>query len=192
MGETEASDAELIERLRRGDEGAFSVLYSAYRCRLYSYLLRLGGHEMLAEELSQEVWLRFVVHPPAPRPGVPLGAWLFRVARNLYISYLRSRHMDAARTSELAAIQMRPSVLPGPWEELAGRETARRLQAALMALPLLYRESLLLISIGGLTPQQCAEILGLPAPTFRKRLSRAREMLAQLIANSVEITQEAK
>jgi RNA polymerase sigma-70 factor, ECF subfamily len=192
MGEDQAFEAELIERMRGGDERAFGGLYSTYRGRLYSFLLRLSGHMMLAEELSQEVWLRLVTHPPAPQPGVPLGAWLFRVARNLYISYIRSRNMDALRISELAAIRTRPSALPGPWEELVGRETGRRLQAALMTLPLPYRESLLLVSVGGLTPHQSAEILGLPVPTFRKRLSRAREMLAQHMANPIKIPRRYK
>ena len=87
---------------------------------------------------------------------------------------------------------MRPSLQPGPWEELAEKETQRILQAALAGLPLAYRECLLLVTVGELTPQQAAEILDLPAPTLRKRLSRAREMLAQRMTHPGKIGQEAK
>jgi RNA polymerase sigma-70 factor (ECF subfamily) len=192
MGEDQPGEAELLDRLRGGDEAAFGALYAQYRSRLYSFLLRLSGRPALAEELSQEVWLRLVTKPPAPRPGVPLGPWLYRVARNLYFSYLRSRNMDATRTCELTAIPLRPSLQPDPWEELAEKETHRILHAALAGLPPAYRECLLLVTAGGLTPQQAAEILDLPAPTLRKRLSRAREMLAKRMTHPGKIGKEVK
>jgi RNA polymerase sigma-70 factor (ECF subfamily) len=179
MRDDRAYDPELLARLHQGDEEAFRELYSAYRARLFSFLLRLSGRRDLAEDLCQEVWLRLVTRPPALNPGMPLGPWLYRVARNLYISYLRSREYDATRTAELTAIQFQPSLQPSPWEELAGNETQRRLQIALVQLPLPYRECLLLVAGAGLTPQAAAEVLDLPAPTFRKRLFRAREMLAK-------------
>jgi RNA polymerase sigma-70 factor (ECF subfamily) len=192
MGEDQRGESELLDRLRGGDEAAFGALYAQYRSRLFSFLLRLSRHPALAEELSQEVWLRLVTRPPVPRPDVPLGPWLYRVARNLYFSYLRSRNMDATRTSELTAIPLRPSSQPGPWEELVEKETHRILHAALAGLPPAYRECLLLVTVGGLTPQQAAETLDLPAPTLRKRLSRAREMLAQRMPHPGKIRQEAK
>jgi RNA polymerase sigma factor (sigma-70 family) len=192
MGEDQQGEPELLERLREGDEAAFSPLYAQYRNRLYSFLLRLSGRPDLAEELSQEVWLRLVANPPLPRPGVPLGPWLYRVARNLYFSYLRSRNMDATRTSELTAISWPTAAQPGPWEELAEKESHRILRVALAGLPPAYRECLLLVTIGGLTPGRAAETLDLPAPTFRKRLSRAREMLAQRLSQSGNNGQEAK
>lgn len=172
-------DREWVARLHHGDERAFLELYSAYRARLFSFLLRLGGRWNIAEDLCQEVWMQLAGHPPTLPPGMPLGPWLFRVARNLYISYLRSREYDAMRTSELTAIQLQATSQPDPLETLAGNETERRLQAAVMQLPLAYRECLLLVAGAGLTPRQAAEILDLPAPTLRKRLSRAREALAK-------------
>lgn len=63
-------------------------------------------------------------------------------------------------------------------EELAEIEIQGRLLVELARLPLLYRDCLLLVAGAGLTPQQAAQTLDLPAATLRKRLSRAREMLA--------------
>jgi len=178
MRDDPACDPELLARLRQGDEAAFREIYASYRTRMHSFLLRLSRRRDLSEDLCQEVWLRLVAGPPTLQPGMPLGPWLFRVARNTYISYLRSREYDADRTAEMTAIQFQPSSQADPLEELAESETQRRLLAELSRLPLLYRECLLLVACAGLTPQQAAEILELPAATFRKRLSRAREMLA--------------
>jgi len=179
MRDDRACDPELLARLRQGDEEAFSELYAAYRARLFTFLLRLGGRRDLAEDLCQELWLRLAARPPVLQQDMPLGPWLYRVARNLYISYLRSREYDENRTAELTAIQFLSSLQPDPLEELSGNEMQHCLQAALAQLPLPYRECLLLVSGAGLTAQQAADVLDLPAPTFRKRLSRAREMLAK-------------
>jgi RNA polymerase sigma-70 factor (ECF subfamily) len=191
MRDDRTIDSDLSIRLREGDEDAFRQLYSAYRARLYSFLVRLSGHPALSEELCQEVWLRLVTHPPVLQPGMPLGPWLFRVARNLFISYLRSREYDDTRTAELTAIRFRPSLQSNPWDELAANEMQQRLFAALDGLPLPYRESILLVAGAGLTPQQAAEVLDLPAPTFRKRLSRARELLAKRIRLAMPLVKEA-
>jgi len=174
-----SGDPDLVARLQQGDEAAFREIYAAYRARLFSFLLRLSGRRDLAEDLCQEVWLRMVAGPPILPPGMPLGPWLYRVARNTYISYLRSREQDATRTAEMTAIQFQPSLQPGPWEETAEKDTQEHLRTALAHLPLAYRECLLLVAGVGLTPQQAAEVLALQAATFRKRLSRAREMLAK-------------
>ncbi len=192
MGEQRIAESELSARLSEGDEEAFRELYGAYRARLYSFLLRLCGRRELAEELSQEVWLRLVSHPPSLQPQMPLGPWLFRVARNLFISYLRSRECDACRTTELAAIRFQPSSLPDPWEELAATEMQQRLLKALAGLPLPYRECLLLIAGAGLNDQEAAEILDLSGPAFRKRLSRAREMLAKRITAMEPLAKEVR
>ncbi len=178
LGDRE-SDADLLNRLGSGDEEAFKQLYSAYRGPLFSFLLRISGRRDLAEDFSQEIWLRLVSHPPALEAEMPLGPWLFRVGRNIYISYLRSRGCDENRTCELTAIHFLSSSRPDPLGEFTNNEMRDRLQSALMRLPLSFRECLFLIAVAGMTPQQAAEILDLPAPTFRKRLSRAREMLAR-------------
>ena len=192
MRDDQACDPPLLARLSQGDEAAFRELYSAYRARLYSFLLRLSSRPDLAEDFSQEVWLRLVERPPVLPEGMPLAPWLYRVARNLFISYLRSRDYDTSRTAELTAIRLERSKAPGPWEELAGNETQRRLQVALAKLPLRYRECLLLAAGADLDSQQAAEVLDLTATAFRKRVSRAREMLAERMGLTIHFKQEEK
>ena len=177
------SDARLeqswLEELRLGDEAAFRQVYRVYRPRLYTFLCRLSGRADVAEDLLQEVWLRLASNPPQPRPGLPLGPWLFRVARNLFVSYLRNRNRDPGRTGELTALEIQPAPTPGPQEALFELETSGVLEKALKRLSLSEREALLLVAGSRLSSAEVAEVLEIRPETLRKRLSRARAHLAE-------------
>jgi RNA polymerase sigma factor (sigma-70 family) len=84
----------LVEQLRRGDENAFDSVYDAYNLRLFTFLLRLTRRHHTAEDLLEETWLRLVKHARRLRPDTRLGPWLFTVARNLHVSYVRSRMIE--------------------------------------------------------------------------------------------------
>lgn len=179
------SDAEReqhwLEEVRGGDEAAFRQIYRAYRPRLYTFLCRLSGRPDVAEDLLQEVWLRLASRPPEPRAGKPLAPWLFRVARNVFVSHLRNRGRDPGRTGELGALEFRATPGPGPLEDLAERETVRSMERAFHRLRLSDRETILLVATGGLAPIEAAGVLGIQPDAFRQRLARARARLADLL-----------
>jgi RNA polymerase sigma-70 factor (ECF subfamily) len=107
-----------------------------------------------------------------------LAPWLFTVARNLYLSWRRSRAVDATRTSELDPAWPAAERGESPFEAAAVAELERRVEAALARLSLPDRELLLLVGVEGLTPAEAAGVCGLPPVTLRARLHRAREKLA--------------
>lgn len=170
-----------LEELRGGDEAAFRQIYRTYRPRLYTFLCRLSSRPDLAEDLLQEVWLRLAARPPEPRGELPLAPWLFRVARNVFVSHLRNRGRDPGRTGELGALEFRTAPEPGPLEVLAGRETVRCMERAIQRLPLADRETILLVAAGGMAPIEAAGVLGIRPDAFRQRLARARSRLADLL-----------
>lgn len=170
-----------LAELRDGDEAAFRQIYRAYRPRLYTFLCRLSGRADVAEDLLQEVWLRLAAHPPEPRTGLTLAPWLFRVARNVFVSYLRNRNLDPNRLGELDVFRFRAAPGPGPLEALAELETVRSLERAIRRLPSTDRETVLLVAVGGLAPAAAAGVLGVRPEAFRQRLSRARARLAELL-----------
>lgn len=165
-----------VDRLRAGDAGAFAVVYQAYRTRLYSFLLRLTHDEALAADLMQETWLRLAASARALAPDSQPLAWLLRVARNLFIS---QRRWAVLHQAALAALQLSntPARLPSALEQIAADATQLRLERALAALPLRYREVLLLIVVEGLAPAEVANMLDITPETVRKRLSRGRAAL---------------
>ncbi|HKP64840.1 MAG TPA: RNA polymerase sigma factor [Polyangiales bacterium] len=170
-----AVSADVVERLRAGDEAAFRDVYEAYRARLYSFLLRLTHDEALALDLTQETWLRLAANVSRLTPDTEPGAWLFRVARNLFISQRRWALVQAAG---LAALGLAPSpILPSALEQVAADALERKLEHALAQLPLRYREVLLLTAVEGFPAPQVADILGLTPATVRQRLARGRAAL---------------
>ena len=132
----------------------------------------------LVESIGQEVFLRAFRFAPTYRYPQKFSTWMFTVARNLYVSYCRSRMLDY---DARAALHVWPErqVEASPFEMTSANELQQRIEVALAALPGAYREALLLVAFEGLTPTEAAEICGVSGETMRQRLSRARVMLAK-------------
>jgi len=168
----------LVARLKAGDAAAFEAIYEAYRPRLYSFLVRLSRRRDVAEDLLEETWLRLVKRAGELRDDSCVGAWLFTVARHLFLSWCRHRALDDWRLSELTPSWPTPAAGETPFEAVARSQTERRLETALAQLATQDRELLLLVSVEGFTPSEAASALGLAPEALRKRLQRARERLA--------------
>jgi RNA polymerase sigma factor (sigma-70 family) len=168
----------LVARLKAGEPAAFEAIYEAYRPRLFGFLARLCRRPDVAEDLLEETWLRLVTHAATLTEDARLGPWLFTVARNLHISWRRSRALDPSRTSELDPAWPSPDKGDSPFEAAARSELERRVESALARLSSGDRELLLLVGVEGMTPAEVAGVCGLSAVTVRARLHRARERLA--------------
>jgi RNA polymerase sigma-70 factor (ECF subfamily) len=177
-------ELELVRRLQSRDQAAFDAVYDAFHPRLYNFLARLANSRDVAEDLAEETWLRLVVHAPRLQPETRLGAWLFTVARNLHVSYRRSRVLEDAHAGELLGLWPSGSRPPSPLESAEATERHQRLGAALALLPIRYREALLLVGVEGLQPAEAAGICGITPEAMRQRLSRARALLARRLAES--------
>lgn len=172
------SELALVSGLRAGDPAAFDAVHAAFNARLFSFLARLSRRREVAEDLLEETWLRLVSHASRLRPDTRLAPWLFTVARNLYVSYQRSRMLEDTHAASF--IGLWPCGLAGtsPFEATAANEMERQIEAALASLPAGYREVLLLVGVDGFRPVEAAEICGISPEAFRQRLSRARALLA--------------
>lgn len=164
----------LVAQVRAGDPAAFDRIHSALNARLFSFLARLSRSRDVAEDLLEETWLRFVDRAPKLRPDTHLAPFLFTVARNLYISYCRSRLIEDAQTIDVIGLWPLGTPRPSPYEATVANETGRRIEAALAALPAIYREALLLVAIEGMRPAEAAIVCGITPEAMRQRISRAR------------------
>ena len=116
-----------------------------------------------------------------PTPG--LAPWLFAVARNLHVSYCRSRAVEMSHAD--AGIGLWPAIVPdSPFEQAVGEELERRLEAAIAGLPVIFREVLLLVGVEGLRPAEAAGVCGISPEALRQRLKRARALLQQRLGES--------
>ncbi|HLV89391.1 MAG TPA: RNA polymerase sigma factor [Candidatus Sulfotelmatobacter sp.] len=168
----------LVERLRAGDVTAFDQIFDEFNRRLLSFLTRLARDRSVAEDLVEETWLRLVSVGDSLRPDTSLGAWLFTVARNLYISYCRSRVRESAYTADLVLLW--PGDLPPtPFDVASLNEFEGRLEAAIANLPAIYREAILLVAVEQLRPVDAARVCGITPESLRQRLKRARDLITR-------------
>jgi RNA polymerase sigma-70 factor (ECF subfamily) len=171
----------IVERLRAGDRGAFDEAYAAFNDRLFTFLWRLSCRRDVAEDLLEETWLRLVTHAGRLSADTTLGPWLFTVARNLHVSYRRSRLLEDSSSAGLVGLWPYGVHRPSPFEETAASELERRVEQALASLPSGSREVLLLVATSGLSPTEAAAVCQISPEAFRQRLSRARTQLTRAL-----------
>jgi RNA polymerase sigma-70 factor, ECF subfamily len=176
----------LVERLRQGDPNAFDDVYAEFNTRLFTFLMRLSRRRDVAEDLLEETWLRLVKHVQRLGADTRLGPWLFTVARNLHVSYLRSRMLEDSAAASLIALWPFSLERSSPFEAAAASELERRIERALAAMPSASREVLLLVAVAGLDHSDAADICGITPEALRQRLHRARETLSKLLERDAE------
>jgi len=179
------SELALVARLRAGDATAFDAVLEQYHAPLFNFLARLSRRRDLAEDLLEETWLRLVARAPALREDTRLGPWLFTVARNLYVSYCRSRLVEDSHVATIIGLWPCGTPHPSPFESVAATESERRIEAALAALPVLYREALLLVGFQGLSIAEASEVCSVSPDAMRQRISRGRALLVRRLDETV-------
>ena len=146
----------------------------------------------MAEDLTQETFLRVVRHLPSYRPTGSVAGWIFRIGKNLALNSLRDRKGRREISLEEPAggpeeeegatkEEMIPHAGPGPDREAGSRETEKEIQQALMRLPAAFREALILCDIQGHAYKDAAEMQRCSINTIASRLARARSKMAQLL-----------
>ena len=99
---------------------AFDAIHLALNVRLLTFLCRFSRDRHVAEDLLEETWPRLVTHASRLRPDTRLVASPFTVARNLHVSYCRSRLVDESHGEALIGLWPLASARPSPFEETAG------------------------------------------------------------------------
>ena len=125
----------LVGRLRAGDPDAFDAVHACFNTRLFNFLARLSRRREVAEDLLEETWLRLVARAADLQADTRLGPWLFTVARNLHVSYRRSRMLEDSHAVSLMGLWPSGSPQPSPFQVAAASEAERRIEAAIGFLP---------------------------------------------------------
>jgi RNA polymerase sigma-70 factor (ECF subfamily) len=168
------------QRLRGGDIEAIAGLIERYQHRLYRYLLRLVSQPSTAEDLFQQTWLRVMERIQNYDPRRSFEGWLFAVAHNLAIDYLRRRlpeSLDEPLGPERTLSDVTRSDDPDALEQFLSKERADRLLAAVAELPPTFREVITLRFEEEMKIEEMAGVLGLPTGTIKTRLHRALKAL---------------
>ena len=179
----DASDlSTLVERCRAGDGMAWEAFVRQMQGRLFALAYSYAGDREDARDLAQEIFVRLYEARSQWPAGGEFLPWLFRVARNRSVDYLRRRSVRRpAATADEHEVAGLPD--PSPGAEAQAIESDRRslLHAALRGLSAINREILVLREVHGLPIQQVAGILGIPIGTVKSRASRARVELTERV-----------
>ena len=172
-------DSALMLRYRDGDVAAFEALYRRHNDALYRYLLRHCRHRATAEDIFQDVWGKIIKARESYRPTAKFTTYLYRVAHNCFIDYLR-RNRRHAQTANVEP-DSQPDTGESP-DMLVERSLARRrLDAALQTLPDEQRDVFLLHEEAGLNLEQIASVTGSNRETVKSRLRYAVKKLRAAI-----------
>jgi RNA polymerase sigma-70 factor (ECF subfamily) len=186
-----ASDEQLMDGVRRGDEAAFAALMARYDDPLRRHLASVVRDAAAAEDLTQEVFLRLWTRAEQWECRGAFRAWLFRIATNLALNHLRSvrrrREEPLAQpagdldTEGEATLPDRlvDALAPDPAAALEAHEQMARIRDLLELLPLEKREVVRLVHEEDLEIREVAERLSIPEGTVKSRLYHARRHLAR-------------
>jgi RNA polymerase sigma factor (sigma-70 family) len=183
-----SGDAELIIRSCR-EPALFESIFAHHFLAVYRYLRRRVG-DASAEELAAETFLQAFASRERYRPHSSRSAlpWLFGIATNLMLEQARRQERRSRAYARAAVASERAEDGDRAIDRLIANEDARRIAAAISALPEAQREVLLLHAWAELTSEEIGTALAIPAATARSRLSRARAAVTATLLESVTTT----
>jgi RNA polymerase sigma-70 factor (ECF subfamily) len=188
---TTITDQEVVSRARAGFEDGFRELIRRYQRPVFSLIYRMVRDRELAEDLSQETFVKVLNAIDSYRPEFKFSSWIFKIANNAAIDHLRRRELDTLSLEgapdattpdrvEATALQIGDHA-ESALDELEARELGSAIEQAIEALRPEYRSCILLRHVEGRSYEEIAEILELPLGTVKTYIHRARAQLKQAL-----------
>ncbi len=170
------TDMDLITRSRAGERAAFRMLVERHEGKVAGIIRGMMGNVPEAEDVGQEVFIRFYKSLDAFKGESSLGTYLGRIAINLSLNALKKQKLSRARFLSSDAI---PQV--GTTEAERRQEAKQVVQKALALLEPDFRTVLVLRMIEGYSTKETSEMLAMPQGTVLSRLSRAQQKLKVIL-----------
>jgi RNA polymerase sigma-70 factor (ECF subfamily) len=191
-----ATDRDVVAWALEGHETAYRELLRRYERPVFSLILRMVRDRELAEDLTQDTFIKVLNALDRYNPTYKLSSWIFKIANNTTIDHLRRKQLDTlsidgspqATTGDRiaeTALQI-SSGGESPLEELQARELGAQIEAAVAALRPEYRSCIILRHLEGRPYEEIADILDLPLGTVKTYIHRARHELKQVLAPAKE------
>jgi len=175
-------DAELMLRVREGDETSFALLLQKHRNSVIHFLYRMVQNQAIAEELAQEVFLRVYRSRETYEPTAKFTTWLFRITTHLALNHMRDRKNDRLHDSidekiEDGAPRQLPDREANIEEKLLRNVRLNEIRHAIEQLPDKQRSAVLMHKYKEMEYSQIAAILGCSESAVKSLLFRSYETL---------------
>jgi len=181
-------DAQLMLRIREGDETSFALLLERHRRPVVNFLYRMVQNQAISEELAQEVFLRVYRSRETYEPTAKFTTWLFRIATHLALNSLRDGKKEKGQESldeELLDGQIRQveDRQPTVEQRMLNHARLREVRNAIQALPPKQRAAVLMHKYEELEYARVAEALGCSESALKSLLFRAYETLRSRLSH---------
>jgi RNA polymerase sigma-70 factor (ECF subfamily) len=179
------TDAEVMLRVKAGDDSAFDYLVQKYRRQIISFMYRMAHNTAAAEDLAQEVFLRVYRSRASYEPSAKFTTWLYRIATNLGVNHARdTRHERPENTmnldepdSETGTTPDLADRTPNIEEDILRRERLAAIRQKVEALPERQKMAVLMHKYQQMDYRQIADVLKLSESATKSLLFRAYETL---------------
>ena len=193
---TNLPDADVVALAQQGRERAFRELVRRYERPVFSLVYRMVRDREAAEDLAQDSFVKVLNHIDRYRPEFKFSSWIFKIANNVAIDYLRKRQLDtvsmdgsphAATASEVEASSFElADRQETALDELEARELGTAIERAIARLRPEYRSCIMLRHIEGRSYEEIAATLDLPLGTVKTYMHRARNELRTALQDARE------
>ena len=187
------SDAQVMLRVKAGDDDAFDYLVAKFRRAMVSFMYRMARNQAVAEELAQEVFLRVYRSRSTYAAEAKFTTWLYRIATNLAVNYSRDTRPERAGAQSLDEPDPETGMLPDPADgqptveqEMVRRERLAAIRRKLQALPERQRLAVFMHKYQELDYREIGEILKLSESATKSLLFRAYETLREELKEFVK------
>ena len=186
---------EAMERYAAGDDDAFTILYPGLARHLRAFALRLVGSHPIAEDLTQETFLRIHRARRGFMPGARVVPWALAIARNTWLDHARSKYVllqrEASRVSAPRS-DFDAESAHDSWADLAdsseevaiAHELVTVVERVLGELPIAQSEAFILLRFEGLSVREAADVLGTTATAVKLRAFRANAALREALGDA--------
>ena len=174
---TPLSDNEIMESVRDGRIEKLAILFEKHHVRLYNFFLRMTGSSNISEDLVQDVFLRVLKYRKSYQGRSKFRVWLFQIARNAHIDYLRKKKDAYPLEDQFFDIK---SDEDEPDDSLIRNQEADKLNQALAKLSLKKREVLILSRYQDMKYKEIADLFGCQIGTVKTYVHRALKDLSKI------------
>ena len=183
-------DELLLRRAQHGDPEAFEQLIGPMEQKIWRICWHYTGNRETAEDCGQEAMLRIWRSLDTYRGDCVLESWVYRIAANCCMDYLRKKKRDKSVSVEPLQEQgfdpADPS--PGTEEQVVAADERQRLREAIRSLPEEQREALILTQLEKVPYEEAAGLLGISEGTVKSRVNRAKARLKEILSEERELS----
>jgi len=182
-------DADVVVLAQQGREVAYRELIRRYERPVFSIVYRMVRDRELAEDLSQDTFIKVLNHIDRYRPEFKFSSWLFKIANNVAIDHLRRRQLDTVSLDGAPNAQTQDAIdatrlevaieQESALDEIASRELGGEIEQAIALLRPEYRACIMLRHVEDRSYEEIAATLDLPLGTVKTYIHRARHELRQ-------------